>query len=102
MSFFRNKYDQDNDSKKDSGRSAPGINFQTAPVPIDTDYGSNPVSVAQQVKHLNAYISELVKENERLQNVADDAKTTNFLNKQMLNDYVNIINEQSEELKTLK
>ena len=48
------------------------------------------------------YINELAKENERLQNVADDAKTSNMLNKQMLNDYVNIINEQAEEIQTLK
>ena len=32
----------------------------------------------------------------------DDLKTTTMLNKQMLNEYVNLINEQTEEIKGLK
>lgn len=75
-------------------KTAPGIE------PIDMSDWSP--QATNQNKHLNNYINELVKENERLQNMLDDMKTTTMLNKQMLNEYVNLINEQNEEIKGLK
>ncbi|CAI2366831.1 unnamed protein product [Moneuplotes crassus] len=92
------------DKGKDSDRSNPSINLQTVPTYNETEFGSSPVTVNNQkpnlnmtIKCLNSYINELVKENERLQNIVDDTKTTNLLNKQMLNDYAQIINEKEEE-----
>ena len=87
---------------KQSDKNLKLYNFKTSPESTSIDnylVGSN---ATDQNKHLNMYINELVKENERLQNVVDDAKTTTMLNKLMLNDYVNQINEQAEEIKLLK
>jgi len=77
-------------------------NFQTTPTIPHSEYFANSGWMVDQTKHLNAYINELVKENERLQNIVDDSKTTNQLTKQMLNNYVNQINEQTEDIKSLK
>lgn len=87
---------------KQSDKNLKLYSLKTSPESISIDnylVGSN---ATDQNKHLNMYINELVKENERLQNVVDDAKTTTMLNKLMLNDYVNQINEQAEEIKLLK
>ena len=89
-------------SKKQLDSNLKSYNLKTSPeISVVDNYlvGSN---ATDQNKHLNTYINELVKENERLQNVIEDTKTTTMLNKQMLNDYVNQINEQSEEIKQLK
>jgi chromosome segregation ATPase len=111
MSFFGSKkrpvanvpkFETDID-KSDTNRTTPMQgNFKTTPSMGDSEYLSNPGSMKDQIKHLNAYINELAKQNERLQNVVDDCKISNTLNKQMLNDYVNQINEQSEEIEVLK
>lgn len=102
MAFWRSKGETNPEQCKDSARSTPPINLQTAPIYKDTEFGSSPVAAGGQIKHLNNYISELMKENERLQNITDDLKTSNSLNKQMINDYVNIINEQNDEIQALR
>lgn len=102
MAFWKSRAESRSDMNKDTSRSTPPVNLQTVPTFKDTELTPSPVSSNSQVKHLNGYINELVKENERLQNMIDDCKTSNMLNKQMLNEYANTINEQSEEITQLK
>lgn len=111
MSFFSSKRKQKpyttkfetEIDKKDSSRNV-GMqgNFPTTPNIGVSEFMSNPGSMKDQIKHLNAYINEFAIQNERLQNVVDDCKTTIIVNKQMLNDYVNQINSQAEEIDNLK
>ena len=109
MNFFGSKKNTDKPANwvtevnhKKSDKANKSAFLKTAPgiEPIEMNDWSP--QATSQYKHLNNYINELVKENERLQNMIDDLKTTTMLNKQMLNEYVNLINEQTEEIKGLK
>lgn len=112
MSFFGSKkrrqksyipkYETDITYQQNSERESKNKQVKTTMDIHGADFFPTGGSVTDQVKHLNQYINELVKENERLQNIVDDSKTTNLLSKQMLNDYVNKINEQGEEIQALK
>lgn len=108
MSFFnskskrRQKYETDVTYQQNSSRGNKQVTIRTTPDYQGSEFMTSTGDASDQLKHLNSYINELVKENERLQNIVDDARTTNQLSKQMLNDYVNTINEQSEEIQALK
>ena len=72
------------------------------------------LKLEEQIKHLNSYIQELVRENEALQNRASDMKTTLVQNKQLLSnlfrniyhwwldDYINTAGHTDQMVSKLK
>ena len=109
MNFFGNKRHHEKSTNmvteveiKHHEKNSKSVIFKTTPGIEPFDMNSGGPEASNQNKHLNNYINELVKENERLQNVIDDLRTTTMLSKQILNEYVNQINEQNEDIKALK